>query len=89
MAPADLPDGLPAQIPAVTLPVADSNGPLSESHEPAVEVTAMQFAYAGDAPVVTNFSLKLPRGSRCLLVGANGAGTAVTYPRTNFSPQLD
>lgn len=45
-----------------------------DTADTAVEVTAMQFAYPGEAPLVTNFSLKLPRGSRCLLVGANGAG---------------
>ena len=39
-----------------------------------VAVKDLQFAYPGCAPSVDGFSLDLPRGSRCLLIGANGAG---------------
>lgn len=28
----------------------------------------------GQPPLITDMSLKLPRGGRCLLIGANGAG---------------
>lgn len=40
----------------------------------AITVNSLQYAYPGHSPVISNFSLSLPRGSRCLLVGANGAG---------------
>ena len=39
-----------------------------------VAVKDLQFAYPGCAPSVVDFNLDLPRGSRCLLIGANGAG---------------
>lgn len=34
----------------------------------------LSFAYPGHAPLVRELSLQLPRGSRCLLCGANGGG---------------
>lgn len=40
----------------------------------AVRVCGMQFAYEGEPPLFADFSLELPPGSRCLLVGANGSG---------------
>lgn len=42
--------------------------------EDNVEVTELQFAYPGQKPFISDFSLKLKPGSRCLLIGANGAG---------------
>jgi len=42
--------------------------------QPAVEITSFSFGYKVDQPVLKNITLTLPRGSRCLLVGANGAG---------------
>lgn len=44
----------------------------------AIEVNELDFAYAAlnapSRPVLSGVTLNLPRGSRCLLVGANGAG---------------
>lgn len=40
-----------------------------------VEVRALDFRYPGDdRPVLSDVNLAVPRGARCLLVGANGAG---------------
>lgn len=39
-----------------------------------VEAINLQYAYPGCQPFIKDFTLDLPRGSRCLLVGANGAG---------------
>lgn len=43
----------------------------------AVRLEALNFAYPGCAPSVRDVSLDLPRGARCLLIGANGAGEGV------------
>ena len=40
----------------------------------AVELRALRYAYPGEPPVLAGCSLGLPPGSRCLLVGENGAG---------------
>lgn len=40
----------------------------------ALAVQSLKFAYPGSKPVIDDFSLHLPAGSRCLLLGANGAG---------------
>jgi CCR4-NOT complex subunit CAF16 len=40
----------------------------------AVDVRGLTFAYEGGPPVLRELSLTLPRGVRCLLVGANGSG---------------
>lgn len=40
----------------------------------AINVQAMQFAYPGENPLLTDFTLRLEKGSLCLLIGANGAG---------------
>ena len=40
----------------------------------AVRVEALTYAYPGHEPVLRDWSLNLPPGSRCLLSGANGAG---------------
>lgn len=49
-------------------------GNAGDPEENVVEVSDLEFAYGGQAPFISKFSLKLKRGSRCLLVGANGAG---------------
>ena len=49
-------------------------GPNEESLEGAVVLRSLSYAYAGHRPILSDISLSLPRGSRCLLVGANGAG---------------
>uniref|UniRef100_A0A061R7F4 CCR4-NOT complex subunit CAF16 n=1 Tax=Tetraselmis sp. GSL018 TaxID=582737 RepID=A0A061R7F4_9CHLO len=40
----------------------------------AISINSLTFGYPGCPPFVSDFTLKLPRGSRCLLIGANGAG---------------
>jgi CCR4-NOT complex subunit CAF16 len=40
----------------------------------AIDVRALDFAYAGGPPVLRALSLAVPAGARCLLVGANGSG---------------
>jgi ABC-type bacteriocin/lantibiotic exporter with double-glycine peptidase domain len=40
---------------------------------PSVLVENLSFDF-GAGPILTNVNLSLPPGSRCLLVGANGAG---------------
>lgn len=50
-----------------------------------VQVTKLQFTYPGidgapppgAKPLIQDFSLTLRAGDRCLLVGANGAGSVV------------
>lgn len=43
-------------------------------NEPAVVLNNVQFVYPGCGPFLKDVSLELPRGSRTLLIGANGAG---------------
>ncbi|MDB4968466.1 MAG: transporter family er 20 [Myxococcales bacterium] len=40
----------------------------------AIDVRALDFAYAGGPPVLRGLDLAVPAGARCLLVGANGSG---------------
>lgn len=40
----------------------------------AVYVNSLQFAFQNSEPFISDFTLELPAGSRCLLCGANGAG---------------
>ena len=57
------------------LPIAvQVEGPNQESPEDSVVLRSLSYAYAGHRPMLSDISLSLPRGSRCLLVGANGAG---------------
>jgi CCR4-NOT complex subunit CAF16 len=42
--------------------------------EDAVVIRSLNFTINFSAPLISDFSLTLPRGSRCLLCGANGAG---------------
>lgn len=42
--------------------------------EDAVVVRSLTFSFPGSAPIISDLSLVLPRGSRALLCGANGAG---------------
>ena len=37
-------------------------------------INSLSYSYPGALPVISEFTLNLPRGSRCLLLGANGAG---------------
>ena len=45
--------------------------------ETAVSLNDLTFSYPGCPPFVNNCSIDLPKGSRCLLIGANGAGEAM------------
>lgn len=52
-------------------------GPLTDDQELAddnVVVNTLTYAYPGHKPLISGMSLRLPPGSRCLLIGANGAG---------------
>ena len=49
-------------------------GPNEQSPEDAVVLNTLSYAYSGHRPIVSDISLSLPKGSRCLLLGANGAG---------------
>lgn len=40
-----------------------------------ITVCGMQFAYELQHPLFFGFNLDIARGSRCLLVGANGSGS--------------
>ena len=40
----------------------------------SIAVSSLDWGFPGSAPVLHDFSLHLPGGSRCLLLGANGAG---------------
>ncbi|MGZ3429875.1 MAG: ATP-binding cassette domain-containing protein [Polyangia bacterium] len=40
----------------------------------AIDVRALDFAYAGGPPVLRSLDLLVPAQARCLLVGANGSG---------------
>ena len=48
------------------------NGSVSEDFPLAIN--SLSYAYPGSLPVISDLTLNLPRGSRCLLLGANGAG---------------
>ena len=52
----------------------DLNSSSSESDNLPLAVNSLSYAYPGSLPVISDFTLNLPRGSRCLLLGANGAG---------------
>ena len=45
--------------------------------EQGVVVDRLKYAFAGCPPFIEDFSLKLPPGSRCLLLGCNGAGAGL------------
>ena len=66
-----------ADAPSVAVQV---EGPTAESLEDAVIIRSLSYAYAGHRPILSDISLTLPRGSRCLLVGANGAGDVAQPP---------
>ena len=49
-------------------------GPNQSSPQNAVVLSTLSYAYSGHQPIISDISLTLPKGSRCLLLGANGAG---------------
>ena len=59
----------------VGMPQDGSKVPVDGTHdELPLAINSLSYAYPGASPVISNFTLQLPRGSRCLLLGANGAG---------------
>lgn len=57
------------------MPQDGSKDPTDNTHdELPLAINSLSYAYPGASPVISNFTLQLPRGSRCLLLGANGAG---------------
>ena len=64
---------VPSDVDAPTLS-ATVVGPDGDSEPDTVVLNSLSYAYAGHRPVLSDISLRLPRGSRCLLIGANGAG---------------
>ena len=63
-------------------------GPNELSPEDAVVLNTLSYAYSGHRPIVSDISLSLPKGSRCLLLGANGAGEACLCKAASLSPQV-
>lgn len=50
---------------------------------PAVEVSNLFFRFNPDTPdILRDVNLELQRGSRCLLIGANGAGKSPLFLNT-------
>lgn len=54
--------------------VASVTAPDANQDENSVVVRSLQFGYPGGRPIISGFNMTLPRGSRCLLCGANGVG---------------
>lgn len=48
--------------------------PNEQSVKDAVVLSTLNYSYSGHRPIISDISLSLPKGSRCLLLGANGAG---------------
>jgi hypothetical protein len=56
------------------LAAAPPGAPAPAEAVSGVSLNGLTYAYPGCAPSVKGVDLDLPRGSRCLLIGANGAG---------------
>lgn len=54
--------------------LTDTDAGVSGFRGVPLAVNSLSYAYPGSLPVISDFTLKLPPGSRCLLLGANGAG---------------
>ena len=60
---------------ATTLPQPAASATPDDDSTPPVSVVDLRFGHPGaPAPLLDGFSVSLPAGARCLLVGANGAG---------------
>ena len=57
-------------------------GPNQSSPQDAIVLNTLSYAYSGHHPVISDISLTLPKGSRCLLLGANGAGEPLCLSAT-------
>ncbi|KAI9104825.1 P-loop containing nucleoside triphosphate hydrolase protein [Phlyctochytrium arcticum] len=47
---------------------------MTAANQPAVHAANLTFGFGGPTEILKDLSLDVPRGGRCLLVGANGAG---------------
>ena len=54
----------------------------------SIVVRALTFALPTSGPLISDLTLELPRGSRCLLCGANGAGERGGEARALDRPAL-
>eukprot|EP00227_Mantoniella_beaufortii_P014997 CAMPEP_0197591266 /NCGR_PEP_ID=MMETSP1326-20131121/12978_1 /TAXON_ID=1155430 /ORGANISM="Genus nov. species nov., Strain RCC2288" /LENGTH=296 /DNA_ID=CAMNT_0043156667 /DNA_START=93 /DNA_END=983 /DNA_ORIENTATION=+ len=57
---------------APTIEAAD--GTMRDTDTGSMVIKSLKYAYPNGKQILTDFSLELPPGSRCLLSGANGAG---------------
>ena len=57
-------------------------GPSESSPQDAIVLNTLSYAYSGHQPIISDISLTLPKGSRCLLLGANGAGESLCLSAT-------
>ena len=62
----------------MSLAVAEDGGAGDDS----LLIRSLSFSFPGHAPMLSDISLRLPRGARCLLCGANGGGA---FPRRAFA----
>merc|ERR1711985_185189 len=62
------------EYPAAAEPAGDTGTVCPQFDGPIIEMKNMSFSYApGLPPVLKDMTLAIERGSRCLVVGANGA----------------
>lgn len=59
---------------SLSVTAVTGTNPTEPENSTAVTISSLEYAFPGLAPVIGDFSMKLPAGSRCLLCGANGAG---------------
>lgn len=61
-------------------PASHSNGGTG-SHDPLLAIDCQDLTFSwkeGDDPVLEDVNLKLRKGDRCLLIGANGGASTLT-----------
>lgn len=61
---------VPALVPSQSFNMTVETAPAA----PGIQLNHLSFAYPSCPPSIVDASLELPRGSRCLLIGANGTG---------------
>eukprot|EP00959_Pyramimonas_sp_CCMP1952_P169714 3545582-Pyramimonas_sp.AAC.1 len=45
-------------------------------NENAIYINSLHYSFPNGQPFISDMTMELPAGSRCLLAGANGAGTS-------------